>query len=50
MNPILFGKKAKVPQQPRPFFFSAEEIKKMNKTEGSYQFKGDKDAKKTDTD
>ena len=27
-------------KQPRPVFFSAEEIERMNKQEGSYQFMG----------
>lgn len=33
-----------------PVFFTPEEIKRMSKTEGSYQYKGDNDGKKTDTD
>ena len=35
--------------QPRPVFFTAEQIERMNKTEGSYQYKGDKDGNKTDS-
>ena len=38
------------PIQPRPIFFSAEEVERMNKEEGSYQFKGDDDGKEIETD
>ena len=38
------------PIQPRPIFFSAEEVEQMNKEPGSYQFKGDDDGKETETD
>ena len=33
--------------QPRPVFFTEEQIKRMEKQEGSYQYKGDRDGKKT---
>lgn len=33
--------------QPRPIFFSAEQIKRMNQAEGSYQYKGGSNGEKT---
>ena len=37
-------------KQPRPVFFSEEEINRMNKVEGSYQFKGGHYGEKTEAD
>ena len=37
-------------QQPRPIFFSEEEVERMNKQEGSYQFKGGQNGKEIKTD
>ena len=36
-------------KQPRPIFFSEEEIERMNRQEGSYQFKGGCDGEETET-
>lgn len=33
--------------QPRPVFFTEEQLKRMEQTEGSYQFKGDSNGKKS---
>lgn len=35
-------------RQPRPVFFSPEDIERMNRQEGSYQFKGGSDGKETE--
>ena len=42
-------RKMKQVEQPAPFFFTAEQIERMSKQEGSYQYKGEKDGKKTDS-
>lgn len=39
----------RITKQPKPIFFTPEQIKRMEKQEGSYQFKGGKDGKKTET-
>jgi hypothetical protein len=36
-------------RQPEPVFFSAEDIERMSKTEGSYQFKGGQNGEETET-
>lgn len=35
---------------PPPYFFTYEEVERMNNEPGSYQFKGDDDGKETETD
>lgn len=35
--------------QPHPVFFTEEEIERMSKTEGSYQYKGDSDGEESDS-
>jgi len=37
-------------RQPRPIFFSEEEVERMNRQEGSYQFKGGQDGEEIKTD
>ena len=37
-------------KQPRPVFFSAEEIERMSKQEGSYQFRGGQNENEDDSD
>ena len=36
--------------QPRPIFFSEEEVERMNRQEGSYQFKGGQNGEEIETD
>ena len=37
-------------KQPRPIFFSEEDVERMNRQEGSYQYKGGHDGKEIKTD